>query len=93
MLNGRRYGLDLPSLFLGFSNIFIHDSQKYVSLCDLVIVYITYMGILTYTHTCTCMCVPETESNLSTQILNVKILHNSTECCIIWKVEDQGLEI
>lgn len=39
------------------------------------------------------MCVPETESNLSTQILNVKILHNSTECCIIWKVEDQGLEI
>lgn len=45
---------------------------------------------------CVCVCggggVPETESNLSIQILNLKILHKSVECFIIWKV-DQGLEI
>lgn len=50
---------------------------------------------------CACVCVggegggsvPETESNLSIQILNLQILHQSVECFIIWKVEDQGLEI
>lgn len=56
-----------------------------------------YIYIHTYIYMCVCMCVcacvPEAESNWSPQIVNLKNLHNPTEYFIVWKVEDQGLDI